>query len=379
VSDAADPVLSLEDVSVHYSEESLTQRTLPDSVLERAGLAPPDPVRAVDDVTLDLAENDVLCIVGESGSGKTTLGKTAVGLQRPTDGTVRYRGQDVWEAKANPVDADVDYEDIRRSLQIIHQDPGASLNPYRKVKKNLSEPLKRWQPELDRADRRERIVSLLERTGVTPAQDYMERYPHELSGGEQQRVVLVRTLLMEPDVVLADEAVSALDVSLRVEILDLMHDLQDEFDTAFLFVSHNLSDARYLAHKSGGRIAVMYLGEVVEVGPAEEVIQNPRHPYTKLLRWASTDIHPGLVEEGLHEPIPVRELDIPDARDVPSGCRFHNRCPHARPTCQDTSPPLYESADEGDREAACFRLDDDHDYWGESPLDEDAAARFEDL
>lgn len=254
------PLLSMEDVEVHFEDESLIEEFLPDAVAERFGYDGDTPVRAVDGVSLDIEENDVLALVGESGSGKTTLGKTAIGLQEPTGGSVKYRGHDIWEIKRENADADVLPEEVQRSLQIIHQDPGSSLNPYRTVQANLSEPLKRWHPELDLADRRERIISLLQRTGVTPAEEYVNRYPHQLSGGQKQRVVLVRALLMEPDLLLADEAVSALDASLRVEIMDLMLELQDEFDTSFIFVSHNLSDARYFAKEAGAEVGVMYLG-----------------------------------------------------------------------------------------------------------------------
>ncbi|MCO8256875.1 ATP-binding cassette domain-containing protein, partial [Haladaptatus sp. AB618] len=167
-------------------------------------------------------ENDVISLVGESGCGKTTLGKTAIGLQRPTAGNVKYRGHDIWDIRDGNSDSDLEWMDVRKSLQIIHQDPGSSLNPNRRIVAILSEPLRQVSPGLSTGERRERIYSLLERVGMNPAADFAERYPHQLSGGEKQRVVLCRALLMNPDVILADEAISALDVSLRVEMMDLM-------------------------------------------------------------------------------------------------------------------------------------------------------------
>lgn len=344
-----EPLISLENVEVHFEE----QKGMFEFFNE------PDVVRAVDGVSLDIEENDVVCLVGESGCGKTTLGKTSIGLQRPTGGRVKYKGQDIWDAKDKKGTVEIPYKEIRRSLQIIHQDPGSSLNPNRRVMKILEAPLRRWHKEMSAGDRREQVLTMLERVGMTPPDDYAGRYPHQLSGGEKQRVALVRALLMDPDVILADEAISALDVSLRVEMMDLMLELQDQFDTSFVAVSHDLSNARYFAAHGGGRIGVMYLGQLVEVGPAEEIINNPKHPYTKVLRWAT----PNLKDEEAGEP-PVRKIDIPDPKNPPSGCRFHTRCPEAREACRQEKPAQYEIGD--DHKAACFREISDHEYW-ESP------------
>ncbi|MFC4544083.1 ABC transporter ATP-binding protein [Halosolutus amylolyticus] len=348
-----DPVVSLENVEVHFEQES--------------GFNPfddPETVRAVDGVDLEIPENDVVAIVGESGSGKTTIGKAAVGLQKPTGGSVKFRGQDIWEAKRRFSNSSIPYDEIRRSLQIIHQDPGSSLNPHRTVEASLAEPLKKHQADLGPEDREARILAMLDRVGMSPPHDYARRYPHQLSGGEKQRVALVRALLMNPDLILADEAVSALDVSLRVEVMDLMLDLQAQFDTSFLFISHDLSNARYLAEHADGRLGVMYLGELVELGKAEEVLRNPQHPYTKVLKWATPSL--GL-EEGAAEP-PVREIDIPDPIDPPSGCRFHTRCPYATEYCRESTPDR-RSVGEGTHRASCFRLDVGSDYWRSDPLE----------
>ncbi|QLG29018.1 dipeptide ABC transporter ATP-binding protein [Halorarum halophilum] len=349
-----EPVVTLDDVEVHFEDDGGGFFGL---------FSDPNVVRAVDGVDLDIYENDVVAVVGESGCGKTTLGKTAVGLQEPTGGSVNYRGQDVWEAKKGKAgDGERSYDDIRRALQIIHQDPGSSLNPNRKVSAILQVPMKRWKPDLDKEDRWARVLAMLESAGMSPPEDYAERFPHQLSGGEQQRVALIRALLMNPDLILADEAVSALDVSMRVDMMDLMLTLQDLFDTSYLFISHNLTNARYLTGRAGGRIAVMYLGEIVEIGPAEEIVRNPKHPYTQALHWATTDITDG---DETHDEAPISDIDIPDPVDPPSGCRFHPRCPKAREACTETNPELQEG-----HTAACFRdRDDDHPYWDSEPLD----------
>lgn len=355
-SNTDEPVISLEDVEVHFQDDN--------SVLDL--FSDPETVHAVDGVDLDIYENDVVALVGESGCGKTTLGKTAIGLQRPTGGSVNYRGQDIWAAKANKRDADIPFSEIRRALQIVHQDPGSSLNPYRKVSKSLEEPLKKWENDLNNEDRKVRILGMLETVGMTPPEDYADRYPHQLSGGEKQRVALIRALLMNPDLILADEAVSALDVSLRVEMMDLMLELQDHFDTSFLFISHDLSNARYLVEKAGGRIGIMYLGKLVEIGPAEQVLNNPQHPYTRALRWAAPNLQ---VDKEEMDDLPMRRIDIPDPIDPPSGCRFHTRCPEAREACTRESPNLVDV--EGGQAVSCFRTLDTHEYWNSPPIEDE--------
>jgi peptide/nickel transport system ATP-binding protein len=357
----SESVVSLQNVSVNFKNNSHSFNPF----------SKPDVVQAVNDVTLNIDENDVIALVGESGCGKTTLGKTAIGVQQPTHGKVRYRGQDLWATRngnLNTTDeTEYSYDEMRQSLQIIHQDPGSSLNPNKTVMNTLSLPLKVHESDMTLEDRRARIYGMLERVGMSPADDYANRYPHQLSGGEKQRVALVRALLMNPDLILADEAVSALDVSLRVDIMDLMLELQDEFNTSFLFISHNISNASYLAGSAGGRIGIMYLGEIVEIGPVDEVIENPKHPYTKVLKWATPNLDPDT--EIATEP-PIRKIDVPDPVDPPKGCRFHTRCPEAREACKRESPELDSNINKLDtsHQAACFRVDEDHDYWNSSPL-----------
>ena len=353
------PLLSMDDVEVHYEPGGLIRRLLSSGEHK---------VKAVDGVSLDIEENDVVAIVGESGCGKTTLGKTAVALQRPTGGSVRFRGQDVWEAKDDRKNADIDHDDIRRSLQIIHQDPGSALNHTRTVLSTLADPLKRWRDDLGPLEREENIYKLLEFLGMTPAQDYANRYPHQLSGGEKQRVALGRALLMSPDLILADEAISALDVSLRVEMMDLMLEIQEEFDTSYLFISHDLANARYLAKKSGGRIGIMYLGHIVEIGTADQILNDPQHPYTQVLRWSTPPLDPTVAREVVGNEPPLRKIDVPDPLDPPSGCNFHPRCPKAREACKEEDPAIVTEQEGID--TACFRVDPDHEYWNSPPVEE---------
>ncbi|MFB6120831.1 MAG: ABC transporter ATP-binding protein [Halobacteriaceae archaeon] len=346
-----DPLVSLDDVTVEFRSD--------ESIFDLFGES--EGVRAVDGVDLDVYANDVVALVGESGCGKTSLGKAMIGIHRPESGTVRYRGHDVWDVRDGDSDADIGFEEIRQSLQMIHQDPGSSLNPNKRVLSSLGKPLQKSRPGLSRVEREQAIKAMLERVGMTPPDDYAHRYPHQLSGGEKQRVALIRALFMNPDLILADEAISALDVSLRVEMMDLMLDLQTMFDTSFVFVSHDLANARYLAEKADGRIAVMYLGEIVEIGPVEQIIHNPQHPYTKALRWATPSLDPAA---GTESP-PVRRIDIPDPQDPPSGCRFHTRCPEAREVCTRERPSP-DDADAGT--VACFRSQSDHEYWESEEL-----------
>lgn len=351
-----EPVLSLENIVVQFQ---VAQSGLGDLFAE------PDTVQAVDDVSIDISENDVLVIVGESGCGKTTLGKTAIGLQRPTSGSVKYRGQEIWDAKDRVGEVQIPYDEIRQSLQYIHQDPGSSLNPNRKVISSLLEPLNNIHPDLSAAEKRDRVLTMLEYVGMSPPTDYADRYPHQLSGGEQQRIAIIRAFLMDPDLILADEAVSALDVSLRIEIMDLMLELQDIWGTSFIFISHNLSNARYLAENSDGRVAIMYLGDIVEIGDIYDILDNSIHPYTDALKWASPEVIPSEDEPEN----PIEGIDIPDPVNLPSGCRFHTRCPKAREVCKSEEPKSYDIDGHDDQYSACFRAVDDHPYWNSEPLD----------
>ena len=352
-----EPLISLSGVEVHFEQDKEKLLSFGDA----------DLVRAVDGVSLDIFELDCVVLVGESGCGKTTLGRTAIGVQEPTGGSVSYRGQDIWKSRRRLGDIAIPFNEIRRSLQIVHQDPGSSLNGYRTVRSILEDPLKRWHDDLNFEDRLQQIYTLLAYVGMTPPEDYASRYPHQLSGGEKQRVALIRSMMMRPDFILADEPVSALDVSLRIEMMDLMVDLQKIFNTSYLFISHDLSNARYISELIGGRIGVMYLGEIVEIGPPQAVISSPKHPYTKALKWATVTIEAASTSDD-HEELPLRKIDIPEPTNPPSGCRFHTRCPEAREVCRTQRPELNGTQEDSFHTAACFREDEDHEYWESEPI-----------
>jgi len=356
--DDDEPLLEVKDVEVHYKPGNLIERYLNDRT-----------IRAVDGVSFELEENDIIVLVGESGCGKTTLGKAAVGLERPTDGSIRYKGQDIWDSKDSPRNADIEWGDIRRAMQVIHQDPANALNASRRVRSILADPLKKYRTELGPEEREETIYRYLEYVDMMPPEDYAGRYPHQLSGGEKQRITLGRALLMNPDIILADEAISALDVSLRVGMMDLILDLQEMFGTSYIFISHDLANARYLAKQAGGRIAVMYLGRIVEIGPPDEIIQNPSHPYTEVLRWSTPTIDPDIARQQMADEPPVRQLDVPDPEDPPSGCNFHPRCRYGREACTTEDPELFEGT--GTR-SACFRALPNHEYWDSAELTDGA-------
>jgi peptide/nickel transport system ATP-binding protein len=353
------PLVSLTDVTVQFESDT--------GLLTRL-FGTESTVQAVDGISLDVYENDVVVIVGESGCGKSTLGKTAVGIQEPTSGSVEYRGQDIWDARRRLGGVKIPWGEIRQRLQIVHQDPGSALNPNRRIGAALGDPLKRWHKEKRATQRRATILTLLEEVGLTPADDYIDRYPHQLSGGEQQRVAIIRAFLTNPELIFADEPISALDVSLRVEIMNLMIRLQELFGTSFLFVSHDLANARYIAERTGGRIGVMYLGELVELGPAERVIGDPQHPYTQALRWAT----PELIPDEDDEETPIDSIDVPDPRDIGPGCQYRSRCQYARTACETSTPKLTIISDgDGSGGVRCFRADPDHEYWESEPISEE--------
>lgn len=366
----SEPLISIEDLRIKYKDESALLKTVPESIKQYLQLGS-DPVLAVDDVSLDIEENEVVSVIGESGSGKTSLGKSIVALQPPTAGRITYRGQDIYELQDRGRIKDTYWNDVRRELQIIHQDATSSLNPYRKLIGILKDPLRRWYPENDEADYRAHVHEMLDTCGLTPPEEYTDRYPHELSGGERQRVSLVRATLAKPDLVFADEPVRALDRSLRIKLMDLMLELKEKLETSFLFVSHSIENARYMAAKADGRLAVMYRGEIVEIGPVTDVIENPQHPYTKVLKWGSLPYDPERAREAVREESPLRQDGdrSSTAAEVPTGCKFYPRCPKAKTTCVDRAPELVATNGNSHR-VACHRQVTDDEYWDSEFVDE---------
>ena len=293
-------------------------------------------VKAVDDVSLAVQEGEVMCLVGESGCGKTTTGKMIAGLIHPSAGEVRYAGQNIWA-----MDKDA-FRRYRLAVQIIHQDPYASLNPAHTVHGIMSAPLLQHGIAADHKQARTRVRDLLNTVDMTPPDDFLDKYPHQLSGGQRQRVSVARALTVSPRVIVADEAVSMVDVSIRVSLLNMLSRLKRELGVTFIFITHDLAVAKHFAWE--GRIAVMYLGRVIEIGRTPQIINHPRHPYTRALLSAIPEANPRITRT--KERIQLRSLDIPSLLNIPSGCAFHPRCPlFEAGLCEVSVPPL---ADVGD-------------------------------
>jgi oligopeptide/dipeptide ABC transporter ATP-binding protein len=301
-------------------------------------------VRAVDGIDLHLIRGEVLALVGESGSGKTTTGRVVVKLTKQTGGAIRLDGEDVselWGVK--------NLRAYRRRVQLIFQDPYETLNPKFTIGDFVAEPLV-VNKLGTKAEREAKVLAALEAAGLRPATDFANRYPHELSGGQRQRVVIAGALVMDPEIIVADEPVSMLDVSIRTELLRLMLDLRAERGLTYLFITHDLSLAWVIAD----RIAVMYLGKIMEIGPAAQVINNPHNPYTQALVSVSPTPNPPTAGERARRTILVGET--PDAAHIPTGCRFHPRCPYAFDRCAVEEPPLFDVGD--GQAAACWLAED---------------------
>jgi len=296
-------------------------------------------VHAVDGVSLELERGEVIALVGESGCGKSTLALTLMGLEKSTEGRIILEGVDITHAdeKAQRL--------MRQRVQMIFQDPYESLNPTQTVEEIVTEPLVVHRIAASKAERHERVVRALEDAGLKPADIYMRRFPHELSGGQRQRVVIAGALVLEPHLLLADEPVSMLDVSIRAEILNLLADLRVTRKISIIFITHDLGTVGHFAD----RVAVMYLGRIVELGSMGEVLRNPQHPYTKALLSVIPVPNPRLRRERV-----ILQGETPNPINLPSGCRFHPRCPLATEECQQIDPPYVEITPT--HRAACLKI-----------------------
>jgi peptide/nickel transport system ATP-binding protein len=302
-------------------------------------------VTAVDAVSLAIEPGETVCLVGESGCGKSTTGRMVAGLLPATSGQVVFEGQDIAKLDTNG------YRRYRQGVQIIHQDPYASLNPTHAVREILTAPLLRHGKAKSRSAADARAMELLEIVDLTPARDIIDKYPHQLSGGQRQRVSVARALTLDPKFIVADEAVSMVDVSIRVSLLSMLARLKREFDVTFLFITHDLALAKYFAWN--GRITVMYLGRIVEDGPTPRLITDPRHPYTQALLSAVPEADPELAHRKRH--IELRGAEIPSLLNLPPGCTFHPRCPYFEPGRCDVERPPLEALVEGGRVACPVR------------------------
>jgi len=285
-----------------------------------------DYVHAVDDVSFHIKRGEAFGLAGESGSGKTTIGRLAIGLETLTEGKAIFDGIDLGKLSSEEL------RKLRMRMQVIFQDPLASLNLRMSLGNAVMQGLKIHYPEKS-ADHRDMVLSMFEKVGLTPPLFYYNKYPHQISGGQRQRIVIARALITRPDLILADEPVAMADVSVRSLLLDLMVQLKEEFDLTYLYITHDLASAKYICD----RIGVLYLGKLSEVGTVQEVYQYPMHPYTKALLAAVPVQDP---KRRRTELMPKGE--IPNPINPPSGCRFHPRCPIARPDCSEIEPELRE-------------------------------------
>jgi len=281
-------------------------------------------VKAVDDVTLDIMPGETFGLVGESGCGKTTVGRTILRLMEPTGGEAIFEGDNIFAMDSKTLRA------TRRRMQIVFQDPYSSLNPRMTVGSIVGEPLLVHKLAKGQA-LTDRVYQLLNRVGLRP--EHFSRYPHEFSGGQRQRIGIARALALNPKFIVCDEAVSALDVSIQAQIINLLKDLQEEFHLSYLFITHDLNVVQYIAK----RIAVMYLGKLAEVAPSETLFMNAKHPYTRALLSANPLPDPTTKHERILLP-----GDVPSPLNPPSGCRFHTRCPEVMDHCKTTEPPLIQ-------------------------------------
>ena len=296
-------------------------------------------VHAVDGVDLQLRRGEVIALVGESGCGKSTLSLTLMGLEEATDGTIFFEGRDVTHLN------DQERKSIRQKIQMVFQDPYESLNPTQTIETIVTEPLIIHGITANHDERRDRVLRALEDAGLKPAEDYLHRFPHQLSGGQRQRVVIASALVLEPHLLLADEPVSMLDVSIRAEIINLLADLRATRGISVIFITHDLGTVGFFADQ----VAVMYLGRIVELGTMREVLTSPQHPYAQALLSVIPVPNPRLRKKRV-----ILQGETPNPIELPSGCRFHPRCPMVMNVCKQSDPRLLPVSET--HQAACLLL-----------------------
>ncbi len=329
MSEAQEPLCRVEALSTHFTAS-------------RGPFRPPGVVRAVDQVSLEVFPGETVGLVGESGCGKSTLGRTILRLVEPTSGKIFFEGEDITKLSSRAL------RPKRRRMQIIFQDPYASLNPRMSVRDTVAEAFEIHGLVKSDSEANDRVAALLERCGLRP--DQMDRYPHEFSGGQRQRVGIARALAVDPKFIVADEPISALDVSIQAQIVNLLKDLQEELGLAYLFIAHDLKVVEYLSH----RVAVMYLGRVVETAPSRELYDDPRHPYTRALLSAVPIPDPETKRQRI-----VLQGDVPSPLNPPSGCSFHPRCSIAeKGLCDQKAPPLVALKGNPKHQVACFKAEE---------------------
>ena len=317
------PLLKVDNVSRHFNVKR--------GWLRKQSLT----LKAVDGLSFDVRPGETLAVVGESGCGKSTLARLIVGLDKPTGGSIAVQGKALAERGAVKLD-------VRKNLQMVFQDPFSSLNPRMRIGELLEEPL--LIHNLGNAEERQRRVQdLLDRVGLPG--NYAQRYPHQLSGGQRQRIGIARALAVEPQLIVCDEPVSSLDVSVQAQIINLLLDTQKALGVSYLFIAHNLAVVKHIAD----RVAVMYLGRIIEMGSKEDIFNNPRHPYTRMLLASVPQAHPDDRPERSTE-----ASDLPSPLNVPPGCRFQTRCPHVQARCREEDPMLRD----GDHATACHFWED---------------------